>query len=670
MKPESLRSLQEGCSSAAVFERIRQILHHAVADAPPAERQVLQLLASTTETLLALDSPAQLAFLTQQATALLNPPDSAALVMLRKQAKQEHLMAMIAQRIRQSLDLQDILNTTVSEVRQFLNTDRVVIYRFESTGEGTVTAESVDVPWRSLVGITLNATWFKQRLSDYRQGKCLIVPDVQALDPHDGLRKFWHRLQVRAGVSLPIVHGGNLWGILVAHQCSRARQWEALEIDLLEQLAIQVAIALEQSERYGQVQQLNADLEVQVRERTAELQQALGFEAMLKRITDAVRDSLDESKILQAAVQELADGLGADACDAALHNAEQHTSTICYEHIRANISPATGVCLEMANMPEVYQQILSGQYFQFCPAEYNLIRPTITRNHAILACPMMDDQGVVGDLWVFKPTDYAFTMLEIRLVQQVANQCAIGIRQARLYQAAQAQVAALEELNQFKDDFLSTVSHELRTPVSNMKMAIHMLRRIPTPDRQTTYLDILENECSREIALINDLLDLQRLEAKSYHVSLEPLDVRDVVLDLIQPFQERTGARQQVLTLDLAQDLPILHTDKAGFERVLAELLHNACKYTSPAGKIHLEVGVSGLTAGKTVLIRIGNQADIPAAELTKVFDKFYRLPNGDRWKQGGTGLGLTLVQRLIAELGGQISVSSSQGWTEFSVEL
>ncbi len=593
----------------------------------------------------------------------------------QQQTERERVMAAIAQRIRQSLDLEDILHTTVSEVQRFLSADRVVIYQFEANGAGTVVAEALEAPWCSMAGTRLKSKWFRQRLTEYRQGKYIVVSDVQVLPVDDGLRQFWQYLQVRAGVSMPIVREEKLWGILVAHQCDRVRHWEPLEVDLLEQLATQVAIALQQSELYQRVRQLNADLEAQVQERTLELQQSLDFEAMLKRITDAVRDSLDEGQILQAAVQELTLGLGADACDAALHNADQGTSTICYEYIHANMSPASGTSVAMADMPEVYQQLLSGQDFQFCPAQYNLIRPTITRNHAILACPMMDDQGVIGDLWVFKATDHSFNPLEVRLVQQVANQCAIGLRQARLYQAAQAQVAALEQLNQFKDDFLSTVSHELRTPVSNMKMSIHMLRRIDAPDRQQTYLDILEAECTREIDLINDLLDLQRLEANAYDVAPEPIDLRESLLEWTKPFQQRTRDRRQIFSMEVPTELPTLSTDKAGLTRILAELLNNACKYTSPQGGIHLQVALEAPSANapavaNTVVVRVSNEAEIPPAELDKIFDKFYRVPNGDRWKQGGTGLGLTLVQRLVAQLGGTLCVGSAEGWTHFVVTL
>lgn len=593
---------------------------------------------------------------------------------LRQQAQQERLMGAITQRIRNSLDLEATLNTTVFEVRQFLKADRVVLFSVESMARGIVTAESVDASCLSMLGIEIQEDWFRQKLGEYQQNKNLVVTDAQLIDSF-GRRRFFKQWQVKAVLAVPIVHDDQLWGILAAHQCSRERSWEPFEIKLLEQLATQVAIAIQQSELYRQVQQLNTALEAQVQERTVQLQQALRFEATLKRITDLVRDSLDEERILQTAVQELASGLEVMGCDAALYDLEARTSTICYEYILSDLAAANGLTILMQDLPEVYNWLLQEQWFQFCYLRADAPR-LADRHCAMLACPMVDDQGVIGDLWLFRPAEDMFTTQEIRLVQQVATQCAIAIRQARLYQTAQAQVTALEALNQLKDDFLSTVSHELRTPMSNMKMAIHMLKTVTTTERQAKYLDILQAECTREIELINDLLDLQRLEASAYPVLLELVDLEACLLSLVEPFYARTSDRQQTLTVSLPSDLPHCLTDKATLERVIAELLNNACKYTAPGNTIRLTVEADSASKFKrsqtmaSVKLTVSNQAEISRSELPHIFEKFYRVPNSDPWRQGGTGLGLALVQRLTAKLEGVILVESTNGWTHFSVQL
>ena len=420
------------------------------------------------------------------------------------------------------------------------------------------------------------------------------------------------------------------------------------------------------------LQQLNAELELQVQERTATLQQALHFDALLKRITDKVRDSLDESQILQTAVQELGRGLETD-CDTALYNSDQTISTIAYEYI-ISIPSAHGAITEIGNFPELYTQLLQGQYVQFCRTASQWPRP-LNQPMLILACPIVDDQGAIGDLWLFKPTQSEFDELEIRLVQQVANQCAIAIRQARLYQTAQSQVQELRRLDALKDDFLSTVSHELRTPVANIRMAIEMLEislirgsslGIST-DKAAQYLKILRHECEREAGLINNLLDLQRLTAEAQPLCLGVIELPIWLPQIVQPFEGRAQARQQSLQVEVAPGLPPLLSDAGSLAQVLSELLNNACKYTPEQGQIT----ISAVAVTDGIEIRVTNTGvEIPANELSQVFDKFYRVPSADPWKQGGTGLGLALVQKLVEHLGAAIAVVSGAGQTRFTVTL
>jgi PAS domain S-box-containing protein len=410
------------------------------------------------------------------------------------------------------------------------------------------------------------------------------------------------------------------------------------------------------------LQKLTATLEQQVRERAAQLEQSLEFEATLRRITDKVRDSLDESQILQTAVQALGSGLGVNACNAALYDLNEGLSTIFYEY-NPSLFPMQGHVSRLADFPEIYQPLLQGESIQFC----NLIRNPIRGRVTMLACPMFVEQEVLGDLWLIVDKEYAFKEQELRLVQQVANHCAIALRQARLYQAAQAQVEELQKLNQLKDDFLSTVSHELRTPVSNMRMAIRMLKLAPSGERSQCYWDILESECDREAMLVNDLLDLQQLEVSSQSdVLVDSVCLQTWLPPMLAPFQARVQEHQQTLGVEIALDLPSLLVDSKRLERILTELLNNACKYTPDQGGILFSTHYD--TASQSMQLTIRNQAEIPATEVPHIFEKFYRVPNGDPWKQGGTGLGLALVKNLVEQLGGTISVESHDGWTTFVV--
>jgi diguanylate cyclase (GGDEF)-like protein/PAS domain S-box-containing protein len=184
---------------------------------------------------------------------------------LRQQAELQRLVGAITQRIRQSLNLDEILNTTVAEVRQFLQTDRVIIYRFEPDGSGTVIVESVDPVWVSILGrkIEDNCLSAAQCLQSYTKGRIHGITDIYSAEIDGCYVNLLASFQVKANLVVPILQGENLWGLLVAQHCANPRQWQVLEIDLLQQLATSVGIAIQQSELYQQLQIANLELQRQ-----------------------------------------------------------------------------------------------------------------------------------------------------------------------------------------------------------------------------------------------------------------------------------------------------------------------------------------------------------------------------------------------------------------------
>ncbi len=505
------------------------------------------------------------------------------------------------------------------------------------------------------------------------------------------------------------------------------RQLQTQQKQLIEQNQQLAQEIQERQQAELQVRQLNADLEHRVELRTQELQQALNFEATLKRVTDKVRDSLDQHQILQTAVEELAKVLHVHCCDAVLYSADHQSSVIRYQYVTSDQPATQGQMLYMADAPEIYHQLQQNRHhFAFCQ-----IQPLPIRNHsAILACPIFDDRvdefGILGDLWVFKQRQQIFQQAEIHLVQQVANQCAIALRQARLYEAAQAQVRDLERINQLKDDFLNTISHELRTPIASMQMMIRMLANLTNemneqmsqylqaqanpvqPDadvsglittttqltaKQTKvnqYLTVLQEECDRELSLVEDLLHLQHLEAGTHPQQFADIHLQDWIPHIIEPFETRAAHQQQVLHVNIAKDLPTILIDPLSLTRTITELLTNACKYTPAHGNIRVSVQLATLTeaelpsgglsltshspttiSGQVVQLRVTNSGiEISPDEQQRIFDKFYRIPNNDPWKHGGTGLGLALVKKLVEQMGGAIAVNSRNNLTEFVVNL
>lgn len=256
------------------------------------------------------------------------------------------------------------------------------------------------------------------------------------------------------------------------------------------------------------------------------------------------------------------------------------------------------------------------------------------------------------------------------------------------------QMAELERLNQLKDDFISTVSHELRTPLTNIKMAIKMLQLVL--DRQglmsqnndansqalVKYVEILRSQSDRELHLVNDLLDLQRLNSDSYPMALTPISLlEECISQVAASFQARLQQRQLSLQLDIQANLPALISDLPSLNRIFSELLNNACKYTPPGEQIALsvvlkqpeiaQIAADAFSRLPYFLISVCNSGvEIPAQERSLIFEPFYRLPNGDRYKQGGTGLGLALVKKLVESLNGSIQVESGIGRTCFVIKF
>ncbi len=199
------------------------------------------------------------------------------------------LFSSITLRIRQSLDIPEILNTTVTEVRKFLHADRVLIYQFDSNWDGQVVVESVDDRWTSSLNVKIEDTCFRDGgWQDYQRGKKREIDDVEHANLSPCHKDLLTQFQVKAFMLVPIMESDRLWGLLIIHQCSDPRHWRSFEIDILSQLANQVGIALDQArlfaqetQRRQQLAQQNIELEQARREAEAATQMKSAFLATM-----------------------------------------------------------------------------------------------------------------------------------------------------------------------------------------------------------------------------------------------------------------------------------------------------------------------------------------------------------------------------------------------------
>jgi signal transduction histidine kinase len=263
--------------------------------------------------------------------------------------------------------------------------------------------------------------------------------------------------------------------------------------------------------------------------------------------------------------------------------------------------------------------------------------------------------------------------VEVRQQQHRAEQ-ALQDSEERYRLLMEEKVRELTRLHKLKDDFLSTISHELRTPMASMKMVILMLESKIKEEPEKKYVSILKRECEREIKLINDLLDLQLLEVGRHQVEIESIYLSEWLPQILRPICQKTEERLQEFTLSIAPNIPLVTTYINSLKRVVIELVNNAYKFTPSGEKISVkaELSLRSLDDVPSVLLSVcSSGVEIAYEEQIRIFEKFYRIPDKDPWQQGGTGLGLSLVKKLVEQvLLGTVSVRSRLGRTTFFVEF
>jgi two-component system cell cycle sensor histidine kinase/response regulator CckA len=542
---------------------------------------------------------------------------------LRQQANRERLVVEIAQRIRESLNLEDILSTTVSEVREFLQAERVFIYRFAPDWSGCVAVESVAPGWLAILETKIKDSFFGTPSGRmlYKQGGFQAVEDIYTA----GLSKchvdLLARLEIRANLVIPIVHGEELWGLLVANQCSSPRHWQQLEIDLLKQLATQVAIAIQQSTLFERVQ---AELNERKRSEEKIKEQA----ALLDVTTDAINVQTLDNQIVfwNKGAEHL---YGWKVVDALGQNANQ----LLYKQISPEIEEIHKVVVESGSWQGELHQITKFGKEIIVSSRWTL---------------MHNEQG--------QPTSILVVNTDITEKKQLETQF---LRAQRL-----------ESIG----TLASGIAHDLNNVLGPILMVAELLREQISDSWSQELLVELEASAKRGASLVKQVLSFARgIESKRAIVQVKHL------LMEIEQIAKQTFPKSIKIHTDISPNLWAVSADATQLHQVLMNLVVNARDAMPVGGTLsicaknvfidqHYAQMNLDATIGSYIELTISDTGTgIPPEILERIFEPFFTTKEVGK----GTGLGLSTVMGIIKNHAGFVNVYSEVGsGTRFKVYL
>ncbi len=540
-------------------------------------------------------------------------------VALQQQTQRERLVAEIAQRIRSSLNLKEILSTTVAEVRQFLQTERVFIYRFEPDWSGVVVVESVAPGWLSLSGMKVKDTFFEEAANRelYKQGRVEATEDIYTANLSQCHIDFLTTLQVRANLVVPILQEQQLWGLLVANHCSEPRQWQQLEINLLKQLAIQVAIAIQQSTLFQQVQ---TELSERQRTEAALRESEEKFRSLVEQTNDWIW-KIDINCVFTYVSPQVRQILGYEPAEI--------LGKTTFDLMAVDVD-------EVKRFAEIFESFISVQKPFIC-LEKTLIHKD---GHPVVletsGSPIFDCQQVFQG--------YRGIARDITERHQAEAQI------KKLNADLQHRATELEAANKELEAFSYSVSHDLRAPLR----AINGFSRILSneyapqiPPEARRYLQMVQDNAQQMGCLVDDLLAFSRLSRSPLNKqAVAPNNiVRQVFTDLSHDQENRH--------IEIAIDeLPECHADPALLKQVWINLIANALKYTRQREVACIQVGCQFLSTKRVYFVK-DNGVGFDMRYAHKLFGVFQRLHRAEDYE--GTGVGLAIVQRIIHRHGGSV---------------
>jgi GAF domain-containing protein len=460
----------------------------------------------------------------------------------------------------------------------------------------------------------------------------------------------------RSIVAVPLLREGRAVGSLAVTR-SEPGAFADSQVALLKTFADQAVIAIE-----------NVRLFKELEARTHDLARSVGELRALGEIGQAISSTLDLQTVLSTIVARATQLSGTDAGviyeydemrEVFMPRATEHLEAQIVETMLATpVRKGEGATGRLAEVPEPIQvpDILAA------PAE-SRVRGALVRSgyRALLAVPLVREGHLLGGLTVIRKATGAFAPDTIALLQTFATQSSLAIQNARLFLEIADKSSQLEVASQHKSEFLANMSHELRTPLNAIIGFSEVLSERmfgELNEKQEEYLKDIYASGTHLLSLINDILDLSKIEAGRMELELADFNLPTSIDNALILVRERAGRRGITLEHSLDDRLGEIRGDERKVKQVLLNLLSNALKFTPEGGRVEVRAGmVDGMAEISVTDTGVG----IAPEDQGAIFDEFRQVGTADK-KAEGTGLGLTLCRKFVELHGGRIWVKSQLG--------
>jgi signal transduction histidine kinase/DNA-binding response OmpR family regulator len=418
----------------------------------------------------------------------------------------------------------------------------------------------------------------------------------------------------------------------------------------------------------SQLRESYATLEQRVDERTRDLAEALGQLRALGEVSQAVNSSLDLQHVLTTIVTHAVDLSGTDGgaiyeFDEAIQEFQLRAThgmsaelieTIREAHIRLGETVIGQAALKRAAVqtPDIREQPGSTLPAALEKAGFR----------ALLAVPLLREEQIVGALVVRRAAPGPFPQETIDLLQTLATQSVLAIHNARLFQEIERKSRQLEVASRHKSEFLANMSHELRTPLNAIIGFSEVLTERLFGDlnaKQAEYLEDILGSGRHLLSLINDILDLSKIEAGRMELELGLFSLAEALDNGLTMVRERASRHGVALSLDVDREIELIEADERKVKQVIFNLLSNAVKFTPDRG--HVDV-VARLIDNRVEVSVRDTGIGIAAEDQARIFEEFQQAPGVNASTREGTGLGLALARKFVELHGGRLGVNSKLG--------